>query len=238
MSLTVRGVAAAVLLATTALSAQAADLGYKKPGVLPTLATFNPWMIRVRAVGVIPGSGNFKNAKINGVATPGINGKVNDYVIPELDITYFFTKNIAAELILGTSHHQVKGKSALAGFNNLGSTWVLPPTLTLQYHFTNFGAFKPYVGAGVNYTIFYGEKHGNMALPGLYNFRVNAAAGVALQVGFDYMLDKNWGINVDVKKLWLRPIAKGHIANIAGPTVKARVHLDPWLIGAGIVYKF
>lgn len=219
------------------MSAQAADLGYKKPGVLPALATFNPWMVRVRALGVL--TGDFKNAKIGGATTIGANGKVSDSVTPELDITYFFTKNIAAELILGTTHANVKGAgSVLAGTGRLGSTWVLPPTLTLQYHFTNFGAFKPYVGAGVNYTIFYGEKHGAPVLPGLYNFRINSAAGVAAQVGFDYMLDKNWGINVDVKKLWLQPIAKGNAGSIVGAPVKTRVKLDPWLIGAGVTYKF
>lgn len=235
MSITFRGVAVAALLATSALSAQAADLGYKKPGIAPIM-TFNPWMVRVRGIAVLPG--NFSNGRIAGAVVPGANGSLSNSFVPELDITYFFTRNIAAELILGTSHHQVKGKGVLAGLNNLGSTWALPPTLTLQYHFTNFGAFKPYVGAGVNYTLFYGEKHGNLALPGLYNFRVQSAAGVALQAGFDYMFSKNWGFNVDVKKLYLRPIAKGNIGNTAGAPFKARVNLDPWIIGTGITYKF
>jgi outer membrane protein len=235
MSFSIRGVAAAALLATTALSAQAADLGYKKPGIAPIM-TFNPWMVRVRGIAVLPG--DFKNARIGGAVTPGANGSLSNAFVPELDITYFFTKNIAAELILGTSPHTVKGRSVLAASKNLGSTWALPPTLTLQYHFTNFGAFKPYVGVGVNYTLFYGEQHGNRALPGLYNFRVQSAAGVAAQVGFDYMLDKNWGINFDVKKLLLRPIAKGNAGSVVGAPVKARVKLDPWIIGTGVTYKF
>jgi outer membrane protein len=237
MSFTVRGLAAAALLATTAISAQAADLGYKKPGVLPALATFNPWMVRVRALGVI--TGNFSNAKIGGVKTPGANGTVSDSITPELDITYFFTKNIAAELILGTTHANVKGAgSVLSGTGRLGSTWVLPPTVTLQYHFTDFGAFKPYIGAGVNYTFFYGEKHGGTTLPGLYKFRIQSAPGLAAQVGFDYMLNKNWGLNVDVKKLWLQPTAKGNVASTVGAPVKTRVKLDPWLVGVGVTYKF
>jgi outer membrane protein len=226
----VRGLGTALLLATTAFTAQAADLdtAVKKPG-LPTFAAFNPWMVRVRALGVIPGGGN--NVTLAGARIAGAKVDVTDSIVPELDITYFFTQNIAAELILGTTPHTAKGKNAIAGLATLGKAWLLPPTLTLQYHFTNFGAFKPYIGAGVNYTLFYGEEHGS-----LNHFRLRDTAGLAVQVGFDYMIDKHWGFNVDVKKLYLRTDAKGY--RPGGVPVKAKVHLDPWLIGAGVTYKF
>lgn len=233
-----RGLAAALLLSTSALSAQAADLGYKKPGVLPTLATtsFNPWQVRVRAIGVITGGSN--RVDVDGDRMAGI--KTSASFVPELDITYYFTRNIAAELILATSYHTIKAKGALAEEmddagvgTKVGSTWALPPTLTLQYHFTDFGAFKPYIGAGVNYTLFYGEKSARANT--IRHLRVQSAVGFAAQVGFDYMLDKNWGINLDVKKLYLRPVAK---ANSALGPVKAKVKLDPWIVGVGVTYKF
>ncbi len=237
MSVTLRGLAAAVLLSTTALSAQAADLGYKKPGVLPALATsFNPWQVRVRAIGVIAGGSNRVN--VGGDKMAGL--KTSTSFVPELDITYYFTRNVAAELILGTSSHTIKAKGALAEKmtaarvgTKVGSTRVLPPTLTLQYHFTDLGAFKPYVGAGVSYTLFYGEKSARANT--IQNLRLHSAAGLAVQVGFDYMLDKNWGVNFDVKKLYLRPIAK---ANSAFGPIKAKVNLDPWILGVGVTYKF
>ncbi len=157
--------------------------------------------------------------------------RLTDTVIPELDITYFFTPNIAAELILGVTPHTAKGAGTLRGLGNLGSVWLLPPTLTLQYHFTEFGAFKPYVGVGVNYTVFFGEKD-----KALGNFSVSNAFGGALQVGFDYMINRNWGWNVDVKKLFLRPEAKGILAGASAGQGQAR--LDPWLISTGLTYRF
>src|SRR5690606_8449724 len=120
-----------------------------------------------------------------------------DSVIPELDISYYFTDNIAAELILGTTNARI-GTDGL-GDIPVGKTWLLPPTLTLQYHFTDFGAFKPYVGAGVNYSMFYNQSERD----GFSNLDVDNAFGVALQVGFDYMLDEHWGLNFDVKKIFL-----------------------------------
>ncbi len=229
---TLKTALAGLLLAgTISAAAGAADLPARKQEPYLAPVTWNPWMLRVRGLFVVPNDGSKVYAGAPLALVPGGKTDISNTLVPELDITYFFTKNIAAELILGTTPHSAKGAGALAGLGKLGSVWLLPPTLTLQYHFTDFGAFKPYVGVGVNYTVFYGEKSNALA-----NFQVSNAAGVALQVGFDYMINQNWGLNVDVKKLFLRPTAKGFLP---GPVpVKAKLDLDPWLIGVGVTYKF
>ena len=217
------------LLGSTALPALAADIPARARAPAPVLAEPLPWMIRVRALSVIPRDS--ASVSISGATVAGGNLNASNSLVPELDITYFFTKNIAAELVLGVSPHDVKGSGTLASQGKIGSTWLLPPTLTLQYHFTDFGAFKPYVGAGPNYTFtFNNENKGNFTA-----FKVKNAPGFALQAGFDYMLDKNWGLNVDVKKYWLRPDATG---TVGGAPVTAKVRLDPWLIATGITYRF
>ncbi|BCG97309.1 hypothetical protein MesoLj131a_61730 [Mesorhizobium sp. 131-2-1] len=76
----------------------------------------------------------------------------------------------------------------------------MPATLTLQYHFTDFGAFQPYVGAGVNYTFFYHHQAGSADA-----LKVKPTSGAAMQVGFDNMVDQHWGVNLDVKRLYLKP---------------------------------
>jgi outer membrane protein len=223
--------AMALLLASVALPAFAADLpGVRAPAAPLLIQESSPWMIRVRALVVAPQSS--ASVSVNGGA--GVSGlKASTTVVPELDISYFFTKNIAAELILGVTPHDVKGTGALASLGKIGSTWLLPPTLMLQYHFTEFGAFKPYVGAGVNYTFTFSNKEAGA----MSAFKVKSAPGVALQAGFDYMLDQHWGLNFDVKKLWLRPDATATLISGSTP-VTAKVKLDPWLIGAGVTYRF
>ncbi|MEN3930564.1 OmpW family protein [Microvirga sp. W0021] len=222
------------LLASTvlvpAISANAADLPRRERVEAP-IELWNPWMIRVRALGVMPQKSDKSRVKLDGVGEPGSNISTTYTVVPELDISYFFTKNIAVELILGTTPHSVKGAGSLAGVGRIGRTWLLPPTLTLQYHFNLTDNIKPYVGAGVNYTIFYNNKsRGDFT-----GFKVNNAFGVALQAGVDFMIDKHWGLNVDVKKLWLRPTAKAWLGDTF---VKTKAKLDPWLIGVGVTYKF
>ncbi|WP_105428559.1 OmpW family protein [Neorhizobium sp. T6_25] len=184
----------------------------------------SPWQIRVRGLGVITGN----RGSVNGV--PGSDLSFSDSVIPELDISYFFTDNIAAELVLGTTYANIKEDGAVGV--PVGRAWLLPPTLTLQYHFTNFGAFKPYVGAGVNYSLFYNQSE----KPGFHNLDVENNVGAALQVGFDYMIDQHWGVNFDVKKIFLETKWKaGH--DVLGP-LSGKAKINPWLIGAGVTYRF
>ena len=183
-------------------------------------------MIRGRALVVHPQESAKLN--LNGVRIPGADVDISTSVVPELDITYFFTPNLAAELILGVTPHRVKGTGALAG-TRIGDAWLLPPTVMLQYHFTGLGNVKPYVGAGVNYTVFFNEEaKGNFT-----KFDLDNTFGFALQAGVDIMLDKHWGINFDVKKLFLEPKV-----NVNNGLVTGKVKIDPWLIGTGVTYRF
>lgn len=179
------------------------------------------FQIRVRALGVVPEEDSAVSA--GGVALDG-NIKVSNAVVPEIDFTYFMTDHIAAELIAGTARHEMDFNGA-----NLGEAWILPPTLTLQYHFTPDKAFSPYIGAGINYSMMYGEDAGT----GFSDLNVGNGVGPALQVGFDYWLNDNWGLNLDVKKIWVDVDAS---LNNGG--IKADVDIDPWLVGAGVSYRF
>lgn len=199
---------------------------------------FKKWQVRIRGVGVIPS----ESAKI-GIIDGDVD--IQNTFIPELDFTYFFTKNIAAELILGTSKHDVRTVgsdiSAVGGSTNasvdLGSVYLLPPTLTMQYHFFPMKEkiFKPYVGAGVNYTVFYNEKAGSAVKEVQYD----NAFGFAAQVGFDLMLDDTFFINVDAKRLFLSTDVTVDASNLAtGLSIPAEVDINPWLLGFGLGMKF
>lgn len=241
-----RGAALGTLLLASPVLA--ADLGAPRASFESVVAApaFNPWQIRLRALAVIP-SGSGAVTTLNGVpGAPISNLNISNSIVPELDITYYFTKNIAVELILGVTPHNVAPRGALAtalgSTATIGKTWLLPPTLMLQYHFTDFGAFKPYAGVGLNYTMFFSQSaQGAMAngAPFAYNrFSVAPAAGLALQVGFDYMINRHWGVNVDVKKIFLRSTFKYTDTTGVLAVTSGRVTIDPWLISTGITYRF
>jgi outer membrane protein len=223
----IRAGLAALAFAGAGSAALAADLPARSTAPAPVLDVWNPWMIRARALVVLPD----EDARLNLLGAPIANGKVDisTSVVPEIDISYFLTRNVAVELIAAVTRHKVTGAGALTG-TPVGNTWVLPPTLTLQYHFTDLGAVKPYLGVGVNYTTYFGEQ----ARGPWTRFRLSDTWGLALQAGADFMIDQHWGINVDVKKImFMEPHASLNRRTVAG-----RVTIDPWLIGTGISYKF
>lgn len=178
-----------------------------------------PWMVRVRAV-------NLDSANKD---STGLGLSINNKWMPELDVSYFFTPNIAAELVLTyPQKHDLRAN----GLGQIGSLKHLPPTLLAQYHFTNFGAFKPYVGAGVNYTRFSSVSF-NPAVQAALNPSIKKNSfGGALQIGFDYALDKNWSLNFDVKKVFIETDVSS-----AGTKV-GTFKVNPVLVGVGLGYRF
>ncbi|HLD95031.1 MAG TPA: OmpW family protein [Alphaproteobacteria bacterium] len=179
------------------------------------------WMARLRILGVNPQVGS-------SIEPIGGKASVSSDVIPELDFSYFFTKNIALELILGTSHHKVRATGTSDGDFNGSKVKLLPPILSLQYHFTQLSQkVKPYLGAGLNYTIFYDAKKGDFTSISYKN-----KFGYALQAGVDVNIQGSWYFNIDVKKLWLKTTAT------INESVKANVRLNPWIFGAGVGYRF
>ncbi|MBW9335032.1 OmpW family protein [Herbaspirillum sp. RU 5E] len=179
----------------------------------------SPWLVRVRAVNLSPDN---KSDQVGGTgASDRIS--INNKVIPEFDVSYFFTPNIAAELVLT---YPQKQDVRLDG-NKIGTFKHLPPTLTLQYHFMPEAAFSPYVGAGINYTRISSVNLAN----GLQ--LDNSSVGGALQIGADYKINKNWLINFDIKKVQISSDVK-----TASGTKVSNVKIDPWLIGVGVGYRF
>lgn len=176
------------------------------------------------AIGVLPQKGGRVDA---------IGGKpeASDTLTPQLDLTYFLTSNLSLNLIAATSRHDVSVKGSALGDVDLGRVWALPPTLTLQFHPLPAARLSPYVGAGVNYTVFYGEG-GSRTAP-VSKVDVENSWGWALNAGVDYALTPEWGLNLDVKKLFLRPDV-----SVNGGAIGARADLDPWIVGAALRYRF
>lgn len=171
----------------------------------------SPWLVRVRAV-------HLDSANKD---STGLGLSVNNKTIPEVDISYFFNKNVAAELILTVPQkHDLRSNGT-----NIGSLKHLPPSLLLQYHFDAPG-FKPYVGAGINYTRFSSVK-----LPAGVDIDRNSF-GAALQVGVDIPLQKNLYLNLDVKKVFIKTDV-----SLAGAKI-GTFKVDPVLVGVGLGWRF
>lgn len=215
---------------------------------LPTLAQAEAgdWVVRARVVNINPDEssdlGKTVNKNVAPVMSPGAELKVDSNTIPELDISYYITKNIAAELILATgSKHDVSvsGDSGGVVTNQLlGSVDVLPPTLTVQWHFNPDQTIDPYVGAGINYTAFLDRKL-NVRQGALAGSKIKVDSdswGWALQAGVDINLKDGWLINADVKYITIDTDVK---LKTGGSWTKIDdLDINPWVFGIGIGKKF
>lgn len=182
-------------------------------------AADGPWLVRARAVHL---------DSVNKDST-GLGLSINDKVLPEVDITYFFSPNLAAELILTVPQKQ---KIRADGLGQIGTLRHLPPALLAQYHFTQWSGFKPYVGAGVNYTRFSSVRFDPAVQAALSPSIDKSSWGGALQVGVDIPLAKNLYLNFDVKKVFI----KTDVFAAGNPVGTFKI--NPVLAGVGLGWRF
>lgn len=181
------------------------------------------WLIRGRVVAVVPDESST-------IDVIGGSAAVDEAYMPEVDFSYFFTDNVAAELVLTSTNHDVTAEGTALGDVDLGDVWLLPPVLALQYHFAPKATVSPYLGAGVNLTLFYGED-----APGgtVTDIDYDTSFGPALQAGVDIQINDGWMLNLDLKKVWLNTDV-----SLNGGAITADVDIDPWIFGIGFGTRF
>ena len=176
---------------------------------------------------------------------PGAELKVDSNTIPEIDFSYYITKNIAAELILATgTKHDVSvigdAGGATVGNQLLGSVNLLPPTLLAQWHFNPDQMFDPYVGAGINYTAVL-DRNLNFRSGPLAGHKIKIDSdswGLAAQAGLDVNLGSGWLINADVKYIQINTDVKARLGSDSTWTKIDKLDIDPWVVSVGFGKKF
>ncbi len=208
---------------------------------------YSKWAVRLNALSVSPNEGD--NIEEGDLTMTNVFGF-------EIGLNYYFNKNISVEFSLASSKHkaflQYKGIEYVAVYNyDIGDVMILPANLNFQYHFY-FKKFKPYIGAGINYTSFI-VKQDNDIIGGVRGGEFDDAFGFVIQGGINYDINNKWFINLDLKKLflstdmttyhgWCGTPAKGMVA-IPCPDYNVEeiieeVDINPLSIGLGIGYKF
>lgn len=184
------------------------------------------------------------SAKITRVNTDGIGlaagsqTRADTNVTPTIAVEYFLTPNISFETIAGVTQHDVVGAGALAGAKLISNANIIPATVTAKYHFDLGGGVKPYLGAGPSYFLIFGEEPDATARTlGATRVDLSSELGVALQGGVDFALDDSGlGLSVDAKRYFMNTTARFFAGNALALSTKHE--LDPWVVSAGISYRF
>ena len=243
--------------------------------------SYQPFQVRLKVAGVIPLNGHGtvydSGSGYPGLGSVGVLSGLTGYngviagastntssaIIPMLDVAYYLTKNWAIEAICCVAPHHIQGTGTIS--SDFARAWLFPPSIMAQYHFTNIGAFQPYLGVGVNFTTFWNTRVNNdtWSIPFAPGSPLAGAQGVLAtfqyatvapswgpvgQIGFDYMLNDHWGLNVDFKYIGLHPMVHSTVvsfAPVAGAglsaiyiPVKVSLPINPVVISAGLTYRF
>jgi outer membrane protein len=163
------------------------------------------FMIRLQGTAVVTQDSlrSLTSSTLGDLKALGFDAEVTDVILLTATLTYFFNRNLAVELFCCFSKHEIELKppaafAALA--DDVAETWIIPPILTLQHHFTGMGAFKPYIGAGFQYIHFFSERTAANTL-GATSVSIKDAFGPAFQMGVDIQIGKGWYLNAEVNKV-------------------------------------
>ena len=234
---------AAAMLAGPALSQEAGD-----------------WQFRIGTGLVAPDTGD-DDLVFEGTRLDDFNIDVDDKHGIVFDLTYFLSPNWGVELLASTPfEHDIDGAGALGALGEIGDTKHLPPPLSLQYHFAPNQTFRPYIGAGLNYTLFFDDSTNaglhegvvataNGALGtdfsgGATNLSIDDSFGAAFQVGFDVDFNDEWFWNLNVRYIMIDVDAtlKTQTFDPDGAetifTSTLDTEIDPFVYSAQIGFRF
>lgn len=199
--------------------------------LVPSVTNAGDWILRVRAISIDP------NESSDQIGDTGSEVGVDSATVPEVDVTYMFTKRLGLELIAAVADHDLYASGGALNGADLGTVSILPPTLVAQFHPFPGGLFDFYVGAGINYTNFYDyDLSDDLAGLGVTDIGYSSSFGLAGNIGLSFYLGNNFHFNGDIKYIQVSTDAEIRTADGVLDTVS--VDINPWVFGLGVGWKF
>jgi outer membrane protein len=201
------------------------------------------WQIKALATAILP-TGDIKDVRF---ASPAVaaalpanaDARGTDSYVPTVAVEYFVTPSVSLETICCLTRTDVDGAKGIKGAALINNIAIIPATLTAKYHFGSGAAIKPYVGAGPTYWLMFKERPGaTMRSLGATRVDVGNKLGFALQAGVDVPLnDRGLALSIDAKRYFIDRSAKWYDATGAR-ILETEHNLDPWVLSAGLAYRF
>jgi outer membrane protein len=183
-------------------------------------------------IGAIRYTTHSKTSGIQGAGVPaGADAETGDATTLLLTYERAFTPNIGVELVIGVPPKiTAKATGTVAFLGEVLSAKNVAPTVLVNYHFGSAGdAFRPYVGAGINYTKFVSIK--STLAP---DVKMSDSTGLAVQLGVDYAASKDWGLFASIAKVQ----TKSKLVAAGTTVLTTEIDFRPTTYSFGVSYKF
>lgn len=211
--------------------------GLALPATAMAAESDGPLQIKLLGTAVLP-DGKITSLDVNGAGIPvTTQTEASDNVVPTVAVEYFFTDNFSIETICCVTQHDVDATAGLPGAELVSNAKLIPATFTAKYH-VDAGAIKPYVGAGATYFLWISDKPGAATIPlGVTDTDLSDEFGFVLQAGVDIPVnDRGLGVSLDAKRYFVDTTARWYAGNTLA--IQTEHRLDPWVLSAGLSYRF
>ncbi|MDE2371214.1 MAG: OmpW family protein [Burkholderiales bacterium] len=192
----------------------------------------SPWTVRLGAANV--SFSTKADVQVNGATVPGANAKASSNTTLGLEIAYDISRDWTGRFLIGVPPTTtLTGTGALAGTGTLGKAKYGPAVLSATWNMVDAGPVRPYIGAGLNYTIVFSSQDGFIS-----NLDVKSAFGAVAEIGATVPLDGGWSITLDARKIFLKTKANGTLPAMGGAAAHADLRLDPLVVFASVGKAF
>ncbi|MBC3766605.1 OmpW/AlkL family protein [Neptunicella marina] len=182
------------------------------------------------------------NVTVDGVGNVGMGVDVDNNTQLGLNFVYRYNANWALEVLAATPfkhditlEHTTDNELGL-GDGTLAETKHLPPTVSALYYFNTSSEFQPYVGLGVNYTVFFDEEFKDARQQQTFSdLKLDNSWGLSAQVGFDYALNDKWLVNASARYIDINTEANFTVLDLPA---KVSADIDPWVYSITLGYRF
>ncbi|WP_158768191.1 OmpW family protein [Paraglaciecola sp. L1A13] len=212
-------------------------------GMLGSAHAYEPGDIIVRAgLTTVAPDESSSNVTVQDVGNVGMGTSVNSDTQLGLNVVYMFSDNIGLELLAASPFkHDInltdtQDNDLGLGDGKLAQSRQLPPTLSVIYYLPVSETIQPYLGLGLNYTVFFDEEFvGSRENQSFNNLSLEESFGIAAQIGMDYKLDEHWLVNASVRYIDIDTRANFDVLDLPA---KVSVDVDPWVYSVMLGYKF
>jgi|GEM_PF-829539 len=188
--------------------------------------------------------GIFSDAKQKGLPTPtspkpvAVGEVAKNGYGGDASTTIFFNNYLATEFSLGFNVLRTKYTSLASVAHNYGvdaklgknkPIYMIPATVTGQFHIAPYGGIKPYIGIGY---------HGSYMLTQATGLKIRNGHGAVGQIGVDFYAKDDTLINLDVRQFFLNPKLEYKPNLVGNKTVTSKVKLNPLIVSVGIGFNF
>ena len=151
-------------------------------------------------------------------------------------LNFFLSDRVSIEAKAAALESQLRVRIVGSDFiatANLGHAQIFPISAVLQWHLSEHGTIRPYLGAGVAHVILHDV---NRSVSGsATGIHFKDPTGLVVDGGLEFNLSKRFGIYGDARYI---PVETKSTASFVGTSSSVQMNVRPLIVSAGIAWRF